>query len=139
MKTFRSLATELAGQEMVARKVVVSEQAGPLLIDQVFRRREVGTPLSGEPARTGLAGTMFRSVQDIRLAGLAPDEVAPHKFEVSAKGQDLLQILGGYLDELKTQGLVGYAGVLGLAIDGFDGRPATSATTWSSWSPPPFA
>ena len=118
IKTLRSLATELAGQEMVARKVaLVSEQAGPLLIDQVFRRLKAGLRYLGSlPASAGLAETMFRSIQDIRLAGLTPEQVVPRRFEVSAKGQDLLQILGGYLDELKTQGLVDYAGVLQLAI-----------------------
>ena len=118
IKTLRSLATELAGPEMVAQKVkLVSEQAGPLLIDQVFRRvRAELRYLGALPASSGLAETMFRSVQDIRLAGLVPDQVVPRKFEVSAKGQDLLRILGGYLDELKTQGLVDYAGVLQIAI-----------------------
>jgi hypothetical protein len=50
------------------------------------------------------------------MTGLNPDQIVPQRFEVSAKGQDLLQILGGYLDELKSQGLVDYAGVLQLAI-----------------------
>jgi ATP-dependent helicase/nuclease subunit B len=118
VKTLKSLATELAGPEMVARKVkLVSEQAGPLLIDQVFRRHRAELRYLGAlPASSGLAETMFRSVQDIRLAGLAPDQIVPRKFEVSAKGQDLLRILGGYLDDLKAQGLVDYAGVLQLAV-----------------------
>lgn len=118
VKTLRSLATELAGREMVARKVkLVSEQAGPLLIDQVFRRLRAELRYLGAlPASSGLAETMFRSVQDIRLAGLTQDQVVPRRFEVSAKGQDLIGILGGYLDELKKQGLVDYADVLQLAI-----------------------
>ena len=38
VKTLKSLATELAGPVMVARKVAwLAEQAGPLLVDQVFR------------------------------------------------------------------------------------------------------
>ena len=117
IKTLKSLATELAGQEMVARKVcLLAEQAGPLLIDQVFRRLKAGLRYLGNlPPSTGLAETMFRSIQDIRLAGLTPDQIVPRRFEVSAKGQDLLQILGGYLDELKSQGLVDYASVLQLA------------------------
>ena len=130
VKTLRSLATELAGPEMVAQKVkLVSEQAGPLLIDQVFRRlRAELRYLSTLPASSGLAETMFRSVQDIRLAGLVPDQVVPRKFEVSAKGQDLLRILGGYLDELKTQGLVDYAGVLQLAIARVQSTPVDIGT-----------
>ncbi len=118
VKTLKSVATEIAGQEMVARKVaLVAEQAGPLLIEQVFRRLKAGLRYLGNlPASAGLAETMFRSIQDIRLAGLAPDQLVPRRFEVSAKGQDLLQILEGYLDELKSQGLVDYAGVLQLAI-----------------------
>ena len=96
VKTLKSLATELAGREMLARKVkLVSEQAGPLLIDQVFRRlKKAGLGYLGTlPASAGLAETMFRSIQDIRLAGLAPDQIVPRRFEVSAKGQDLLQII----------------------------------------------
>src|SRR5208283_436677 len=108
---------------------LVSEQAGPLLIDQVFRRLKAGLRYLGSlPASAGMADTMFRSIQDIRLAGLAPDQVAPRKFEVSAKGQDLLQILGGYLDELKAQGLVDYAGVLQLAIDRVQNSPGDLGT-----------
>ena len=125
IKTLKSLATELAGQEMVARKVaLVAEQAGPLLIDQVFRRLkgELRYLRSLGPS-TGLAETMFRSIQDIRLAGLTSDQVLPRRFEVSAKGQDLLQILGGYLEVLKSQGLVDYAGVLQLAISRLQRAP----------------
>ena len=68
------------------------------------------------PASAGLAETMFRSIQDIRLAELAPSQIVPKRFEVSAKGQDLLKIIQGYLDDLKAQGFVDYAGVLQLAI-----------------------
>ena len=89
VKTLRSLATELAGQEMVARKVaLVSEQAGPLLIDQVFRRLKAGLRYLGTlPASAGLAETMFRSIQDIRLAGLAPDQFVPGDSRSRRKGK----------------------------------------------------
>ena len=41
VKTLKSLATELAGQEMLAQKVkLVSEQAGPLLIRPGFSSLE---------------------------------------------------------------------------------------------------
>lgn len=125
VKTLKSLATELAGQEMVAGKVaLLAEQAGPLLIDQVFRRLKPGLRYLGSlPPSAGLADTMFRSIQDVRLTGLAPEHLVPTRFEVRTKGQDLLQILGGYLDELKSQGLVDYAGVLQLAIAGVRSAP----------------
>ena len=136
VKTLKSLATELAGQEMLAQKVkLVSEQAGPLLIDQVFRRlKKTGLGYLGTlPASAGLAETMFRSIQDIRLAGLAPNQIIPKRFEVSAKGQDLLKIIQGYLDDLKTQGFVDYAGVLQLAI----ARVQSAPTKILSLSAPP--
>jgi ATP-dependent helicase/nuclease subunit B len=125
VKTLKSLATDLAGLEMLAQKVaLVSEQAGPLLIDQVFRRMKAGLRYLGTlPASAGLAETMYRSIQDIRLAGLTPSQVVPRRFEVSAKGQDLLQIMGGYLDELNSRGLVDYAGVLQFAIARLQNAP----------------
>lgn len=119
VKTLKSMVLDLAGPEMArAGAELASDRAGGILVDRVFRR--LG------PARlrylgqlrpsAGLAETIHRSVQALRLAGLGPDQIDPRRFEVATKGRDVLLLLREYLAELKAHRLIDYADVLRMAI-----------------------
>ncbi|MEM7311833.1 MAG: PD-(D/E)XK nuclease family protein [Planctomycetota bacterium] len=64
-----------------------------------------------------LGEIMAGSIRDIRLAGLASDELDPAKFEVADKADDLKLVLGEYLEELGRLKRVDYAGCCQLILD----------------------
>jgi ATP-dependent helicase/nuclease subunit B len=118
IKTLRSMALELAAPVMAAQNLrLLSGQAGPMLIDRVFRRlQSKGLAYLGPlRATTGLAEVIHRSIQAIRMAGLGAEQLASDRFEVDAKGRDVGRILQEYLKEIRRHGLADYAEVLWIA------------------------
>lgn len=119
IKTLRSMALDLAAPEMAAKNLgLLSGHAGPMLVDQVFRRlRTEGLAYLGAlRATAGLAEVVHRSIQAIRMAGLEIAQLMSDRFEVDAKGRDVQRILQEYLREIGEHGLVDYAEVLRIAV-----------------------
>jgi ATP-dependent helicase/nuclease subunit B len=128
VKTLKSMALDLAGPAMAqAAAELASDRAGGILLDRVFRRLVSGRLryLGQLRPSTGLAETLHRSIQAVRLAGLEAEQLDPGRFEVAAKGGEIRLILREYLDELHAHRLVDYAGVLRMAVDRLIGDPDT--------------
>jgi hypothetical protein len=119
VKTLKSLALDLAGPTLAQLGAeLASDRAGGILVDRVFRRFAPGRLryLGQLQPSAGLAETMHRSIQAMRLAGLDAEQIDPGRFEVAAKGRDILLMLREYLAELTAHRLVDYAGVLRMAL-----------------------
>jgi len=119
VKTLKSMALDLAGPALTqSRSELASDRVGAILVDRVFRRlASNGLRYLGQlQPSAGLAETMLRSIQAVRLAGLDAEQIDPNRFEVAAKGREILLILREYLEELTAHRLVDYAGVLRLAL-----------------------
>jgi RecB family exonuclease len=119
VKTLKSMVLDLAGPEMAHAGVeLASQRAAEILVDRIFRRLgpERLRYLGQLRASAGLAETIQRSIQALRLTGLEPDQIDPRRFEVATKGREVLLLLREYLAELQTRRWVDYADVLQMAI-----------------------
>lgn len=120
LKTLRSMAVDLAAPEMAERRVTLAPpRAGALLVDRALQRldRSELTYLAEVTPTTGLAETIYSSLDSIRLAGVSAEDVVSAELEVGAKGGDLAAILELYLAELAAENLVDYADVLRMAVN----------------------
>ncbi len=129
IKTFRSMALELAAAELASRELqLLPASAGPILVDRVFRRlQRKGLSYLGDlTATTGLAEVVYHSIDAIRVASLAADDIVAQDFEVELKGQDVRIILEEYLRELAHNRMVDYADTLRLAATCVQNDPHTS-------------
>jgi RecB family exonuclease len=117
IKTLTGMALELAAPEMERRGLsLLRGIRAELLVDGVLARmREVGSYLSRLEASPGLVRAAAATLRDLRLGGVAPEELAPRLFEVEAKGRELISLLSAYEEELASRDLTDLAGVLRLA------------------------
>ena len=126
VKTLKSMALALAGPRMAEQQLnLLSDWAGVLLVDRLFRRLRAGglDYLGGLEPGLDLAETIYRSLESLRLAGMPPGSVDPARFEVSAKGRAVRQLLEEYLSQLAADKLVDYAGVLRIAVSRLQAEP----------------
>jgi ATP-dependent helicase/nuclease subunit B len=126
VKTLKSVALALAAPRMAEQQLkLLSDWAGVLLVDRLFRRLRSGglDYLGGLEPSLDLAETIYRSLESLRLAGMPPASVDPARFEVSAKGRAVRRILEEYLAQLAADKLVDYAGVLRMAASRLQAEP----------------
>ncbi|MCX7046366.1 MAG: PD-(D/E)XK nuclease family protein [Candidatus Sumerlaeota bacterium] len=119
IKTLAGLANELAAPEIAARRwtplnTVGMEMLFEQLWDRISRREQSGYLSSLRPGRE-LIEALQRTIQALRLAGIAPKQLRAPAFEVQDKGRQLRRLMEEYLKELQERNLTDYAGVLELA------------------------
>lgn len=123
VKTIRSMAFQLAAQEIAVRGLTVPPKTGLLLIvDQAMRQAPSGDLqyLSGVRGGLGIARVILSGINDLRLAGLTPDDLLSDRFEVPEKGRELAGIMARYMALLEDGRLIDYAGVVQLAVSRLD-------------------
>jgi len=122
VKTLRKMALDLAASRLAEKGLrPLRDREGVFLTGIVFNRlrlrgKESGYLLSLEPA-PALLSRLFRSLSEIRLAGLGPESLPGSAFEVDAKGAEITSLAKEYLAELQSRRLADYAEVLQLATE----------------------
>lgn len=118
-KTFKGIAVKFALPEMSRQQLtLLSDTEGWILIDHVWNlieKNQLSYLLSLNPSQN-LFQNIFKSLNDIRLAGLQAEQIHPDSFEETEKGKELTTLLTAYLHELKASKLADYAEILRMAI-----------------------
>jgi len=120
VKTLKSMALEFASTRIAEESTsLVSDNLGVILVGQAWSHVRQGGHdyLSSLNPTRGLFEMIWQTVNDMRLGGLEPEDVAAERFEVPVKGKEIAAILNDYRDLLKAHKLVDYADILRLAID----------------------
>lgn len=73
-----------------------------------------------------LVAMLARSINDLRLAGVAPGNIDPAAFEVPEKGSEIISILTVFERMLTELGMVDYPGALRLAMEMLAAGPAAA-------------
>ncbi len=106
--TLQKLALRLAHPSMLAKGVrIATSQTGELILDAIWSTsaaRRSGY-LSGMDG-THVTSRLLRAIEDLREAGLSPNQVDPASFEIPAKGREILDLLEAYLAELEARKLI---------------------------------
>ena len=117
--TMMGLALKIAGPRLAKKglKVIPAKGMQVLINDSWTRaiKRKGGYFSSLKPS-TGLIEAMARAIGDLRLAGLAAEDLDPGTFTVAAKGGEIISLAKNYSSALLKNGLIDYAGVLVLAV-----------------------
>lgn len=118
-KTLRSIVLSIVGDFLAASKLVyldlsATESLMQGLIDSEIENGKLQYFTSVERTE-GLAKLAARSIRDLRLAGVGPDELAEKEFESPEKRDDLKQIFQRYLNAKRDHSLIDYADCLELA------------------------
>jgi ATP-dependent helicase/nuclease subunit B len=118
IKTLRGLAHELAVPALARNNQCrLGGRGGALVMDAILGRlRADGLVYLHNSAHTvGLSEAVYRSILDLRLAGLDPARLQSEAFEDPAKGLDLAKVMTAYLEQLQANRLVDYPDILRLA------------------------
>ena len=117
--TLAVMALELAAPEMERRGAAFLRGVKTeVLLDGIIARlRERGGYLSRLEAGPGLVHTVASTLRDLRLAGVTAARLEADLFEVNTKGREIIALLAGYEEELRSRRLMDYAGVLRAAAE----------------------
>lgn len=119
LKTLPSLALEMASRAMEERGLrFLRGLMLELLVGDILSRS--GSPdgyLLRYTTDPDLASAVCGTLLDLRLAGLAAEDLDPERFEPPAKGKELANVLRNYQKEICARGLADYAEVLRLACE----------------------
>src|SRR2546421_386402 len=90
VKTFKSIVLELAAPEFAGRGLkLLSPSAGEILAGRAWNRLTVGKTklryFGTIEAGRSLPRALYETLDALRMAGLAPKELRPQKFDVSEK------------------------------------------------------
>ena len=118
-RTIKSVAIELAANsttepsKRIATAFQLKQIVGMATIECI--QQEKLQYFSDVQSIEQLIKLLANSIEDLRLAGVEPDEIDSHAFEIEAKAEDLRLILGSYKIKLAEHGLLDYADCLSLA------------------------
>ncbi len=117
VKTLAGMALELAAPYMQKQGLTLLRGVQlELLVEGVLGRLRDGAGyLARLESSPGLVRAAAATLRDLRLCGLAADDLSPRLFEVEAKGRELVSLLSAYEEELASRELIDIAGVLRLA------------------------
>ncbi|MBW7996619.1 MAG: PD-(D/E)XK nuclease family protein [Candidatus Glassbacteria bacterium] len=118
VRTLRGAAASLAAPRLESGGFeILNSRSALLLTGRLFQSRRTGEggylfSLRPTPA---LIARFSRLLEEFRLAGLKPDELAGRAFENGLKGRELSALLENYLEFLEREKLADYAGLLRMA------------------------
>ncbi len=119
LESFQSFALlRLAAPQLARRGLTfLRGLAHEVLVARLFARlRGEGEGyLSAQEPTPGLVRALTATLSDLRLAGLTAKRLPPARFEVPAKGRELVALLAAYEEELRATRQADYAAVLDLA------------------------
>jgi ATP-dependent helicase/nuclease subunit B len=113
------LALELTDPEKSQHGLILlSDRGAALIIDRVWGRLARSRPgyLSSLRPSARLAESLSASLADLQLAGLEKQSISLEHFETRAKGQELVELMEAYRQEVCKLGRMDYPDVLRLAI-----------------------
>src|SRR5688500_7672160 len=134
-ESVRTLVDSVVGFDLANEGLTVLSRAQALaLIEKACDRAlEADSYFATLADRPGLHRAIQRSIEDLRLAGVAVASVARSAFEVPRKADDLLKIVAAYDEELSRGRFIDRAGVLARAITKLTGsteRPWPDDAAW---------
>jgi hypothetical protein len=117
VETTRSLAIRLLAPQLAGgRPAVLGGAAARLLVAAAWQRVvAAGGYLAATAMTPRLLALAERTLLDLRLAGLRPEDVAADRFEPESKGRDLRALLAAYERELAERGYLDIADVMRMA------------------------
>lgn len=134
--TLPGLALELASPEMLRRGLsFLGDLQAEMLMGRLFSelgeksRRESGQDggyIFRLSATRSLVQSLLRTISDLRLAGIGPENLLEGAFEVREKWSELRALLAGYETLLREKSLIDYADALRLARERLAGDPVFS-------------
>lgn len=124
VKTLRQMALELAAEEMERLGVsLIGRTAQEVLVGRILSRLQAvrGPDTPGylpkiEEAGRGLVRSVLASLMDLRLAGMAAEDLPTDAFEASEKGEELRLLLEAYERQIEERGLFDFADVFRTAV-----------------------
>jgi RecB family exonuclease len=129
VRTIKRFALDIAAPLMAEGDLALLPEKGmhaQLLVGRLFGG--LADPsrgyLSGLTPSPGLNQALSGAVLDLRMAGLAAQELQEPDFEVSAKGTEIKDLLSGYERQLKDGCLLDYAGAISLAVERLEKEPS---------------
>ena len=121
-KTIRSLAISLTGELLAAKNISFASYARVrMLVHSIVSQMMAKNQLEYFGAVNsidGLSDLLGKSIQDLRLAEVAPSQLAESNFESAAKARDLIRVYQAFCDELHRSCTTDYAGCLDLVTRG---------------------
>ena len=117
--TIRSLAMKILAPQLADGSVVVASPAvRRLVVAAAWQRvmKDDGYLGSARPT-PGLLELAERSLLDLRLAGLGPDDLDGARFEQATKGAELRDLLAAYQAELEKRDLIDHADAARRAVE----------------------
>ena len=118
VKRLRDMAMDLASKEIASKSLrVIQPVQAEVMVSRIFGelKESEGGYLSGLDPSPGLTRTLYRTVCDLRLAGLTARSLSKEAFEVQRKGLEIRNILKAYEALLKRERFVDYADLLRMA------------------------
>jgi ATP-dependent helicase/nuclease subunit B len=113
VQTPKSLALAWAGAHLAqAGATTLSARAGTILIGGILTRQRKEGYLFSLAVNQSLCQALYATIQDLRLAGLEPENLASKHMEVAAKGRELAIIMKEFKDRLKAGRWMDYPDVL---------------------------
>ena len=133
VKTVAKLALDLAGPLIAERELeFVGARQGSLLVDRIMHR--LRKPGEGYLLRLSpsvpLSETVYSAIDELRCAGLDPQDLSAERFEVDVKGREIREILTEYVRELDERKWVDRAGVVRWRFSESRRRTAVCRTTF---------
>ena len=132
--TPRQLAWSLAAPELSKQGLaILGRRRAEVLVSRLIAKAGAGSQsyLCALEPSPGLVRTLIQAISDLRLAGLAADDLADlsgRVFEVRDKGYELRELVSAYEAELERRGLADHARVLHLAIARLESDPPSQDT-----------
>lgn len=130
IESVRTIADAVAGFDLAQRGVTVLSRAQALAFveracDQALSSTSYFAALAGRP---GLCRAIQRSIDDLRHAGVRPQDLSGNSFEHPQKAADLAAVIRSYENELSERNCVDGYGVIARAIEMLEGNVVPRAT-----------
>ncbi|MHC4107787.1 MAG: hypothetical protein ACYSTY_06865 [Planctomycetota bacterium] len=120
VQTMRGVGLELLRPKLAAGEIKVLSPAGRrLVVAAAWDRAMRSDGYLGQAKMTPqLLALAERTLLDLRMAGLGPDELGAESFEQPHKARELRELLGAYQAELERRRVIDHADAMRLAIAG---------------------
>lgn len=125
MTTAMGFAQELAALDLCKSGIrLIESQARLIIIEKLYRNNEISTAGNSYFKKAeeipGILKYLSNAVHEMRMAGLAPEDIDPGAFITPEKGDELIQLLDSYSRFIEENRLIDHAGLLQLAIRKFN-------------------
>lgn len=139
----KTLAVELAERRMSAENVtLIGPRGQDCIITKIvrsMRRNKANRYLAGLTDAPGLFERMTQTINDLRLADVAPTQFTKEAFVNPQKGKELAELLAHYIHELKINHWIDEAQLYQWAVEGILDEPHHFGDTLFLMPEPSFA